>query len=150
MAQGRMVSKKCRYALRAIFELSLRDRGQPVKIQEIATAQSIPARFLEVILSELKHGGFVDSKRGSDGGYMLTRDAYDLTVGEVIRFLEGGNGKVEQQRWQGVGALGDHVFGRLWDRVNGAISEVYDSNTFADLVEQELAHRARYVPNYAI
>lgn len=82
MVQGRMVSKKCRYALRAIFELSLRDSAQPVKIQEIATAQSIPACFLEVILSELKHGGFVDSKRGSDGGYMLTRDACDLTVGE--------------------------------------------------------------------
>jgi len=84
MTQARMVSTGWRYALRAIFELSLRDRGQPVKIQENATAQSIPARFLGVALSELKHGGYVDSKRGSDGGYMLTRDACGLTVGEAL------------------------------------------------------------------
>ncbi|MHC4807793.1 MAG: RrF2 family transcriptional regulator, partial [Planctomycetota bacterium] len=83
------ISKKCRYALRAIFELALRDSGQPVKIHEIAGAQNVPPRFLEVILNELRHAGFVDSRRGNGGGYMLARDAKDLTVGEVIEYIQG-------------------------------------------------------------
>ena len=67
------ISKRCRYGLRAIFELALRGTSEPVKIQDIASAQGIPQRFLEIILSELKQGGFVESRRGSNGAYMLAR-----------------------------------------------------------------------------
>lgn len=146
------VSQKCRYALRAIFELALRNTTDPIKIHDIALAQGIPPRFLEVILSELKHGGFVESRRGNDGGYILARPTQSLTVGEVIGFLRGsgnvrGNVRADRQKR---GLMGDYVFSKLWENANDAIADIYNSTTFADLVEQELARRKTYVPDYTI
>ena len=150
MAAPNRITKKCRYALRAIFELALRDTTEPVKIQDIALSQAIPPRFLEVILAELKHGGFVESRRGNDGGYMLARPAYDLTVGEVINFLQGNACDSNRTGWYGPDLMGDYVFSRMWKKVSDAIADIYTGTTFADLVEQELAKRKNYVPNYAI
>ncbi len=144
------ISQKCRYGLRAIFELALRGTSEPVKIQDIASAQAIPQRFLEIILSELKHGGFVESRRGSNGGYMLAHSADDLTVGDVISFLQGGNKKIGQTDYHSCKYRGDYVFSRLWNEVSHAISDVYDSTTFAEMVREELEHSQAYAANYAI
>ena len=144
------VSKKCTYALRAIFELALRDTTDPVKIQDIASAQAIPARFLAVILAELKHGGFVESRRGNDGGYILTRPAYNLTVGDVIGFLQGGTLRRDHTRRKRPELMGDYAFAQMWKKVTAAISDAYSTTTFGDLVEQELTKRRSYVPDYAI
>ena len=62
------ISKKCDYALRAIFELAFRSTSRPVAVQEIAAAQNIPPRFLEIILNELRQVGLVASHRGNAGG----------------------------------------------------------------------------------
>ena len=83
------ISKKCQYALKALFELAWRNSGKPVKTHRIAAAQRMSTRFTEIILNELKHGGFVESKRGNEGGYMLARDAESLTVREVIEYIQG-------------------------------------------------------------
>jgi Rrf2 family protein len=83
------LSQKCQYAMRALFELARRQQQGPVRIGQIAGAQAIPVRFLEVILNELKHAGYVESRRGVQGGYMLAVPAGALTVGEVIRFVDG-------------------------------------------------------------
>ncbi len=72
-----LVSQKSQYALRAVFELARRNGGLPVKIADIAEAQAIPQRFLEVIMNQLKQGGFVESRRGKRGGYLLARSAGD-------------------------------------------------------------------------
>jgi Rrf2 family protein len=144
------ISQKCRYGLRAIFELALRHTSEPVKIQNIASAQAIPQRFLEIILSELKQGGFVESRRGSNGGYMLARSADDLTVGEVISFLQGDNRKVEQAGNRIRKLRGDYVFSRLWKEVSHAVSNVYGATTFAEMVREELDHSQAYTANYAI
>ncbi|UCG50067.1 MAG: Rrf2 family transcriptional regulator [Phycisphaerales bacterium] len=140
------ISRKCRYALRAIFELALRDTTEAVKVQDIAAAQAIPPRFLEVILAELKHGGFVESRRGKDGGYVLAREPRELTVGQVIGFLHGGPKRAEARP----DLMGAYAFSGMWEAVNHAVSSVYDKTTFAGLVEQEVARRTAYVPNYAI
>ncbi len=144
------ISKKCRYGLRAIFELALRHTSEPVKIQDIASAQAIPQRFLEIILSELKQGGFVESRRGSNGGYILSRSADDLTVGEIISFLQGDSRKGEQTGHRSWKYRGDHVFSKLWKEVSAAISSVYSATTFAEMVQEELAQSRFYVANYAI
>jgi len=83
------ISQKCQYALRAVFELARRPREAPVKVGDIAEAQAIPPRFLEIILNQLKRGGFVESRRGASGGYSLARSPDELTMGEIIRFVEG-------------------------------------------------------------
>src|SRR5580698_4468281 len=83
------ISVKGEYALHAIFDLALQKFGEPIKIADIAKRQKIPQKFLELILAGLKQGGFVESRRGAEGGYLLTRPAETLTAGEVLRFVEG-------------------------------------------------------------
>ncbi|MHC4149018.1 MAG: RrF2 family transcriptional regulator [Planctomycetota bacterium] len=147
------IPRRCQYALRAVFELGLRKSGQPVKIHEIAGAQNIPPRFLEVILNQLRHGGFVDSRRGSEGGYMLVQAPEDLTVGEVIRYILGpicmttndDRGPRERQCF-----YGDYAFKQLWENVNTAICQVCDNTTFAELIEYEDTQKRAAVPNYSI
>jgi Rrf2 family protein len=145
------ISKKCQYALKALFELAWRDNGQPVKTRSIADAQRMSLRFTEIILNELKHGGFVESKRGSEGGYLLTRDARNLTIGEVVEYVQGPISFVPDAKGVSDGALlGSEAFGQLWQEVSDAVSSVCGRKTFADLVELEQAKRERSVPNYSI
>ena len=146
------ISKKCQYALKAIFELAWRNPGEPVKAHDIANAQRISPRFMEIILNELKHGGFVESRRGNEGGYLLVRDAGDLTIREVIEYIQGPV-SVAPDAEKNVGNpafLGNGAFRKLWQEVNNAVCEVCDSKTFADLVEFERAKRNRCVSNYSI
>ena len=147
------VSQKCQYALRAIFELAKRKDQAPVKIAEIADVQAIPVRFLEVILSQLKQGQFVSSQRGNRGGYMLARSPAELTVGEVMQFMQGPVGPVDCV----VGGskdkcplYGDCAFLPMWTKVAEAISDIYDNTTFLDLVEQEKQKNKERVPRYSI
>jgi len=142
------ISKKCQYALKAVFELAWRDQNQPLGTQKIAEAQHISPRFMEIILNELKHGGFVESRRGNEGGYMLARDARDLTVREIIEYIEGPILLV--QDGDDTTSAGNEAFMELWQEVNNAIEEVCDKRTFADLVEIERAKRDKCALNYSI
>src|SRR5215204_1508023 len=92
------ISVKGEYALHAVFDLALQTPGEPVRIADIARRQQIPQKFLELILAGLKQGGFVESRRGAEGGYLLAKPADSITVGEVIRFMEGArNGRPKGQ-----------------------------------------------------
>ena len=146
------ISKKCQYALKAVFELAWRNSGWPVKTQKIANAQQISLRFTEIILNELKHGGFVESRRGNEGGYMLARDAGDLTVREIIEHIEGPISVAPDvsKALGNASFLGDEAFKEFWQEVNNAVSEVCDNKTFADLVEFERAKRNKCALNYNI
>jgi len=140
------LSQKTYYALRALLELARHEGGAPRKIGAVAEAQSIPPRFLEIILNQLKQAGFVQSRRGNEGGYVLARPAAALTVGQVIRFMDGPFRPVRcdpHRRAEGCTLSPSHcVFRPLWMRVEQALSDVYDKTTFRDLVEQEQRRRA--------
>jgi Rrf2 family protein len=82
------VTAKVDYALRALVELAAAE-GATVKGDRIAEAQSIPLKFLENILAELRRAGIVGSQRGADGGYRIARDPDAVTVADVIRAVEG-------------------------------------------------------------
>src|SRR5437660_9743029 len=97
------ISVKGEYALQAIFDLALQSTGEPVKIADIATRQKIPQKFLELILASLKQGGFVESRRGAEGGYRLSRPADQITIGEVLRFIEGARDEKSRVRRQEIG-----------------------------------------------
>ena len=144
MGNQKLVSKKCEYALRAIFELVLNEGDKPMKTQDI------PLRFLEVILVGLKHNGFILSKRGNNGGYILAREARDIVVGEVISFIDGRNNRNKKHFIPEQQHVGDMAFSRLWTRVNAAISQIYKETTFQDLLEEEIAARNPEVSNYVI
>lgn len=148
-----LLSQKCQYALRATFHLAKRYGQGPVKIAEIAEAQAIPKRFLEVILGQLKQGGFVVSHRGNEGGYALDRNPSGLTVGEIIRFVEGPIGPVgcmAGDSRENCPLRGNCVFMPMWEKVRHQIEDVYEHTTLQDLVEQEQKAAEQYVPDYAI
>ncbi len=148
-----MVSQKCQYAIRAIFELAKRYGQGPVKISEIAEAQAIPLRFLEVILNQLRRMDFVHSKRGAEGGYRLARQPDRVTVGEVIRFMEGPQVPVACMADKAAGGCslnGDCVFIGMWTRVAKAVSDVYDQTSFQDLVNDEARMRTTNSLTYYI
>ena len=133
-----LISQKCQYALRAVFELARRHGQGPVRIADIAEAQNIPPRFLEVILGQLKRGGLAVSQRGARGGYLLSRSPEELTLGEVIRFVGGPVGPVTCAGGDTTCCRfhGECVFLPVWERVHDAMSVIYDTTTFQHLVEE--------------
>lgn len=147
------ISQKCQYALRALFELSKREGEGPLAAAEIAQAQAIPPRFLELILGQLRQGGYVESRRGVQGGYMLAVSPEDLTVGEVIRFVDGPLAPVRCVAGRGgqeCPLRGSCAFMGLWERARAAVADVYDGTTFQDLAEQDREAAGQYVANYCI
>ena len=140
------ISVKGEYALQAILDLAMHQKGQPVKIADIAQRQKIPQKFLELILAGLKQGGFVESRRGAEGGYLLARAPDSITVGQVIRYVEGskppggGGGKNKHE----------NAFSSMWREVDHSISAVIDKTTFADVVREWRERQGQYVPNWDI
>ncbi len=144
------ISQKCQYGLRAVFELSLRKGFGPTKIGEIAKAQAIPMKFLELILGELKHGGFVESRRGVNGGYMLALEPDQLTAGQIITYIDGPVMPVKCVAAGGASecSLKNCVFMDMWTRARDAVAEVYNGTTFQDLVDKRQAES--YVSDFCI
>jgi Rrf2 family transcriptional regulator, cysteine metabolism repressor len=150
-----LVSQKAQYALRGVFELARQYGKGWVRISDIADAQAIPIRFLEVILSQVKQAGFIVSRRGAEGGYMLTVNPRDLTVGQVLNFIQGPVGPVECVTEEAntnkkCPLFGGCAFIGLWEKVQKAISDVYDHVTFQDLIDEDIAKRQHFVPSYSI
>jgi Rrf2 family transcriptional regulator, cysteine metabolism repressor len=124
-------SVKSDYALLAIFDLALQPQGRPVRIADIAQRQQIPQKFLELILAGLKQSGFVESRRGAEGGYLLGRPAEKITVGEVLQSVSGRREDRGRPR-KNV----DSPLAGLWSRVDAAVAGVVQQTTFADLVRE--------------
>ncbi len=141
------VSVKGEYALRAVFDLACRDAPDPTKIAKIAERQKIPQKFLELILSQLKQGGYLNSKRGADGGYLLARPADQITVGDILRVIDG---PVQLSRRPIENESSDSPFPEMWKRAERSLSSVIDRVTFADLVERWKQNRAKRVVNWEI
>lgn len=139
------ISVKGEYALQAIFDLASQRPGDPVRIADIAKRQKIPQKFLELILAGLKQGGFVESRRGAEGGYLLARTAESITVGEVVRFVEGPNtGKGNARRKT------ETPFSGMWQEVDRAVSEIIDKTSFADLLRGWADKQNKFVLNWEI
>lgn len=148
-----IISNKCLYGLKAMLELSLRHGQGPVTIGQIAQTQGIPVRFLEAILRQLKQAGLTESVRGKEGGYTLARDPKTISVGEIIRLIEGPLIAVNP------GAAADtslsstplpDVFANLWAAAETALDKVFFGTTLADLVEREHQRSHAQAMNYSI
>ena len=134
------ISVKGEYALQALFDLASQPPGTPVKIGAIAKRQKIPQKFLELILAGLKQGGFVESRRGAEGGYLLARLPEQITIGQVLQFLEGKKAKRGAQ----------NAFTEIWRRVDDSVAAILDHTTFAELTRRWKESQKRYVPNWEI
>jgi Rrf2 family protein len=137
------LSAKADYALRASLELASAGDGH-VKAEAVSRAQSIPLRFLEQILLDLKHAGLVASQRGAEGGYWLARPAAEIPLADVIRAVEGPLANVrgvrpEELEYEGVAAALREVFVALRASVRTVLEEV----TLADVAAGRLPDRVR-------
>jgi Rrf2 family protein len=144
------VSLKCQYGLRALFELSRRWGRGLVRIPEIAEAQAIPARFLENILNQLRQGGFVESRRGRGGGFMLSRAPSTVTLAQIVTFIDG---QIYSLDCEGEPPLhrcpfrGTCVFLPVWREARAALESVYAGKTLQDLLEDD---QRGVLPDYSI
>jgi Rrf2 family protein len=145
------ISAKGEYAIKAMLDLALRDPDTLEPIQDIAKRQSIPQRYLEQVLLGLKRVGFLHSRRGSAGGYRLAKPPAQITVGAVLRAVEGPSGvggAGRASRGMPGDAAGDLV--ALWRAVSEAVDAVVDGTTLEDLRRQALERRALAKPMYHI
>ena len=143
------ISVKSEYALKAVFDLAAQylavpvgSAMTPVKIVDIAKRQKIPQKFLELILAGLKQSGFVDSRRGAEGGYLLARRPDALTIGEVLRAVENVKNSGRSQK--------EDPFGDIWQRVDSAVSDILDQTSFGELARDWQARHTNYIPNWEI
>jgi Rrf2 family protein len=133
------ISAKADYALRAVVELAAAGDARPVKGERISQAQEIPLKFLENILSELRHAGIVRSQRGVEGGYWLGRPAAEITLADVIRAVEGPLANVrgvtpEQLEYGGSAeSLRD-----VWIALRVSLRSVLEEVTVADVASGNL------------
>jgi Rrf2 family protein len=133
------VSAKAEYAVRAAIELAAAGGDGPVKKNFIVQNQKIPPKFLENILSELRHAGLVESQRGSDGGYWLTKPPQDISVADVMRAVEGPLASVRSQRPEELEYEGTAApLQAVWVALRGSIREVLESTSLAQLAQDEL------------
>ena len=146
------ISAKGEYAIKAMLDLALHSGKGLIPIQEIAGRQGIPQRYLEQVLLQLKRAGFLTSKRGSAGGYHLMRPPREMTVGEVIRAIEGSLETLDFSRRGARGSAQDHSgdLQELWRKVSDAVSGVLDQITFADLCNRVEERRSTARPMYHI
>jgi Rrf2 family protein len=130
------VPAKVEYALRALVALA-RLAPATVKGDRLAREEDIPFRFLELTLGELRHAGIVSSRRGSDGGYWLSRAADEISVADVLIALEGTLIDVRNaapDNAEAGTAAAHHRTAVLWDRSERQLRDLYTSVTIADLV----------------
>lgn len=138
----RTISKRTQYGLKAMLNLARRYRTGPVLIAKIADEEMIPLKFLEVILLELKGQGLLESKKGKGGGYHLSRPPSTITIGSVIRMLEGPLAPLPCAsetafrpcpECRDVETCGTRIIMR---QVRDAMASVLDKTTLADLLRQ--------------
>jgi Rrf2 family protein len=131
------VSTKGRYGTRAVLELARRYGQGPVLVREISERQEISERYLENILNALRKSGIVVSARGAGGGYQLARNPAEITVGDVVRSLEGPLDVVECTGPRPCERNSRCATYRVWNNLKSAIERELDSVTIADMLETD-------------
>jgi Rrf2 family cysteine metabolism transcriptional repressor len=132
-----ILSTKGRYGLKIMYELALNYGNGPMPLKEVAQRQQLSETYLEQIIAHLKKGGLVTSIRGAQGGYELIRKPEEISVGEIIRTLEGPLAPAEC-------VLDDEpectkaeycVTRLIWEKIMESINNVIDSITLNDMVD---------------
>jgi len=138
-----MISKKCTYALKAVLSLARNHGGAPMTIHQIAKAEDIPPRFLEAILRDLKQNGLTDSIRGKDGGYRLALSPKNITIGQVVRAVEG-------PWFPSEGSTKRDVFLAVWEEAEHTLRGILDQKDFQTLIAEQDTLRGGGSLNYSI
>ena len=147
------ISARTMYGLRALVTLAKTRSEFPMSIQAIADEEGLPGKFLEGIMGDLKRGGFVRSRRGANGGYLLARPASEITVLDVIRHLDGPVAPLpfgEELRSEETTPC-QSAFVPVWMEVREATIRVLESYTIQAICEGVPVERHEaFTPNYQI
>ena len=139
-----MISKKTIYGLQAAIILAKRYDSGPVLITDLAREGRIPKKFLEAILLELRKNGILNSKKGKGGGYVLGKNPQDISIGDIIRTLDGSfseiyfNGETKE----------NNEIKMIMKEVRDAMSNILDKTSLADVIDR--ASVGQNVLNYVI
>ncbi|MBO5337269.1 MAG: Rrf2 family transcriptional regulator [Lachnospiraceae bacterium] len=144
------ISTRGRYAVRVMLDLASNDRGECIKVKEIAGRQGISEKYLEQIIAILNKAGYVKSVRGAQGGYRLAKTPEEYTVGMILRLTEGSlapvtcleNGVDSCERCDTCETLG------VWKELYEAVNQVVDHVTIGDLLERRKQRLENW--NYSI
>ena len=144
------ISTRGRYAVRVMLDLASNDRGECIKVKEIAGRQGISEKYLEQIIAILNKAGYVKSVRGAQGGYRLAKAPEEYTVGMILRLTEGSlapvtcleNGVDSCERCDTCETLG------VWKELYEAVNQVVDHVTIGDLLERRKQRLENW--NYSI
>lgn len=132
------ISTQGRYGLRALVDLAENENEGATPLREISKRQKISERYLEQLFAKLRKAGLVKSVRGAHGGYMLNRDPEEITVGDVIRTLEGSIAPVEcTKTGEGICEMMPQcATHEVWMKIKDRINEIVDSITLEDLKQR--------------
>ena len=132
------VSTKGRYGLRAMIDLSLYSKNDLVPLVSIAERQNISKSYLEQVFSALRKAGLVNSIKGAQGGYVLASDPGDITVGMILRALEGDLSVVPTEDIVHSNRIESYIRNKIWDKLDERIFSYIDNITLKDIIEDYL------------
>ena len=130
------ITYKGEYGIKAMLDLSYRYNGtEIVPLTDIAMRQDIPVKYLEQIMLVLKKAGYVESKRGIGGGFILSKPPDSITLGEIVRAIEGPlepvtDNKTDNSNYQ------ESAIREVWQQVKNATEEIVDTVTFAGIMRR--------------
>lgn len=147
------ISYKGDYALKIVLDLSMYYPDELVSILDLSQRQDIPKKFLEQILLDLKKGGFLQSKKGPNGGYSLAKSPADIKLGDIIRYIEGSVYPISCIEPVNSTECKDKaccVFAPIWTEVGNAITTIIDGITFKDLMKRYKDIKGRFILDFQI
>ncbi|MDO5695724.1 MAG: Rrf2 family transcriptional regulator [Eubacteriales bacterium] len=132
------LSTKGRYGLRAMVDIAVHAHDAPVSIKDISRREEISERYLEQLMMPLKKTGLLASTRGAKGGYRLAKPAENITIGEILRALEGDLAPVDCKIFMGEACVveEDCVMRFVWQRISEGINQAVDGLLLSDLVNR--------------
>ena len=132
------ISTKGRYGLKAMMDLTINSFGEPLNLKSIAERQSMSEKYLEHIFSALKKAGLIKSMKGTQGGYILAHSAGEITVGQVIRALEGDLSVAEQKSGEeGDADILEHCINQnVYQKIDDSVNRLLESISLEDLHQE--------------
>lgn len=141
------ITYKGDYALKAVLDLALHYDSGVATIHDVAKRTDAPIKFLEQVLLDLKRGGFVESRRGKVGGYLLAKDPSQIKLGDVIRFIDGPIEPLAcvERGYAGCKDIYKCIFRNIWKEITCCASDVIDNITFEDLAKRAKSQKETLV-----
>ena len=134
------LSTKGRYGLRAFVDIAIYSEKEPVSLAEVAKRQDISISYLEQLMTKLKKANLVEAVRGASGGYVLSRKPEEISVGDVLRALEGDLSPVEcateeESCEHSCGATGHCTTRLVWKKINDSVNDTINNIFISELVQ---------------